>query len=144
MVMLSGCQYEVFNQVNHCVLFTMLSDIKGCIFLTLWGIFCYCGTSTREYSQGTPRSPFPFLRLKVLTGLVPFTYSSCWVIQLAVFRTASVLDVTGSSGMTSFLCGDRALGSRVWELGLRSEVACCSSSKLPSFLTRSTYTYFSH
>lgn len=42
-----GCQYEVFNQVNHCVIFTM-SDIKGCIFLKLWGIFCYCG-STREY-----------------------------------------------------------------------------------------------
>jgi len=65
--MLSGCQYEVFNQVNHCV-----SDIKGCIFFKLWGIFYYCGTITREYSQGTPHSPFPFLRLKVLTGLVSF------------------------------------------------------------------------
>jgi len=41
-----------------------------------------------------------------------------------------VLDVAGMTSLyVCSLCFNRALGSGVWELGLRPKAACCSSSK---------------
>ena len=60
MLMLSGCQYEVFSQVNR-VLFTMLSDARDIPQGLVHFLLRIVVQVPENIVQGTPHSPFPFL-----------------------------------------------------------------------------------